>query len=263
MDSLIYEKDGPIVTLRMNQPDKRNTLSGNSLLSDLYDSVQNIHADRSVRCVILTGNGPSFSAGGDLQVMKRQASSDVSLLDVRHDYRHGVQRTALALVNLEVPIVAAINGHAIGAGLDLACMCDIRIASDNAKMAASFIKVGIVPGDGGAWLLPRVIGPARAAELILTGDTIDAQTALAWNLVSQVVPLDQLMTAAQDMAGRIARNPSHGVRLSKRLLREAQRTSFETILELSAVFQAVSHKTPDHTEAVDAFLEKRPPRYST
>jgi enoyl-CoA hydratase/carnithine racemase len=194
--------------------------------------------------------------------MKRQSSPEVSEMDIRHDYRRGIQRVSLGLFNLEVPVIAAMNGHAIGAGLDLACMCDIRIASEKAKMAASFIKVGIIPGDGGAWLLPRIVGMSRAAELVLTGDIIDAQQALAWNLVSRVVPHADLMPAAREMAGRITQHASHSVRLTKRLLREAMRSPFETVLELSAVFQAVCHKTPDHTEAVDAFLEKRSPRFS-
>ena len=133
-------------------------------------------------------NGPSFSAGGDIREMKRQATPEVSEMDIRREYRRGIQRLPLALFNLEVPVIAAVNGHAIGAGLDLACMCDIRIASDKAKFAESFVKLGIIPGDGGAWLLPRIIGLSRASELAFTGDTIDAQQALAWNLVSRVVP---------------------------------------------------------------------------
>ena len=261
-DFLIYEKEGPIVTLTMNEPEKRNPLSASTTFSNVVETMDRIHDDPSVRCVILTGNGPSFSAGGDIRVMKQQASPEVSEMEIRHFYRRGIQRMARAIFDLEVPIIAAINGHAIGAGLDLACLCDIRIASDTAKLASSFIKVGIVPGDGGAWLLPRVIGMSRAAEMMLTGDTINASKALEWNLVSQVVPLDQLMTAARDMAGRIAQNPSHSIRLTKRLMRESLRAPFDTVMELSAVYQAVSHKTPDHTEAVNAFLEKRAPKYS-
>lgn len=262
MDFLIYEQDGPIVTLTMNQPEKRNPLSGNSALPDFVAAIDRIHDDPGVRCVILTGAGPSFSAGGDIGVIRRQATPEVTEMGIRHEYRRGIQRVSVALTNLEVPVIAAINGHAIGAGLGLACMCDIRIASDRAKMAAGFVKLGIIPGDGGTWLLPRIVGMSRAAELYLTGDTIDAQKALEWNLVSQVVPHDELMTAARDLAGRIAQNPSHCVRLTKRLMREAIRSPFETLLELSAVYQAVSHKTRDHTEAVDAFLEKRQPQFS-
>ena len=261
-DFLIYEKEGAVVTLTMNEPEKRNPLSASATFSNVVATMDRIHDDPGVRCVILTGNGPSFSAGGDIRVMKQQATPEVSEIEIRHFYRRGIQKMARAIFDLEVPIIAAINGHAIGAGLDLACLCDIRIASETAKLASSFIKVGIVPGDGGAWLLPRVIGMSRAAEMMLTGDTIDARKALEWNLVSQVVPLDQLMTAAREMAGRIAQNPSHSIRLTKRLMRESLRAPFDTVMELSAVYQAVSHKTPDHTEAVNAFLEKRAPQYS-
>jgi enoyl-CoA hydratase/carnithine racemase len=262
VDFLIYEQDGAVVTLTMNQPEKRNPLSGNTSLTELVAAVDRIHEDRSVRCVIITGNGPSFSAGGDLQVIKRQATPAVSEMDIRQEYRSGIQRLARALFNLEVPVIAAVNGHAIGAGLGLACMCDIRIASEKAKMGAGFIKLGIIPGDGSTWLLPRIVGPSRAAEILLTGDVIDSQTALDWKLVSRVVPHDELMAAARDIANRIAQHPSHGVRLTKRLIREAAHSPFDTVLELSAAYQAISHKTPDHTEAVDAFLEKRSPRFS-
>ncbi len=259
---LLYTQDGPVVTLTMNQPEQRNPLTGNSAVPEFLAAIDRIHDDRSVRCVFLTGNGPSFCAGGDIRHMKRQASDDVTEMDIRHDYRRGVQRLTLALFNLEVPVIAAVNGHAIGAGLDLACMCDIRIAADTAKFAESFIKLGIIPGDGGAWLLPRIVGMSRAAEMALTGDTIDARQALEWNLVSRVVPHEDLLPAARAMADRIAVNAAHGIRLTKRLLREAIHARLSEVLELSAVYQAVCHKTPDHSEAVNAFLEKRAPQFS-
>lgn len=258
---LIYEQDGPLVTLTMNQPEQRNPLTGNTAIPEFLAAIERIHDDRQVRCVILTGNGPSFCAGGNIQEMKRQSTPEVSEMDIRQEYRRGIQRLALALFNLEVPVIAAVNGHAIGAGLDLACMCDIRVASEKAKFAESFIKLGIIPGDGGAWLLPRTVGMSRAAELAYTGDLIDAQQALDWGLVSRVVPHEQLMAAARELAARITQHPSHGVRLTKRLMREAIHSRLDTVLELSAAFQAISHKTPDHSEAVDAFLEKRAPRF--
>jgi enoyl-CoA hydratase/carnithine racemase len=261
-DFLIYEQDGPLVTLTMNQPDRRNPLTGNSAIPEFLSAIERIHDDPSVRCVILTGNGPSFSSGGDIREMKRQAGPDVSEMDIRNQYRQGIQRLTLSLFNLEVPVIAAVNGHALGAGLDLACMCDIRLASEKAQFAESFVKVGIIPGDGGAWLLPRIVGPSRAAELAFTGDMIDAKQALAWNLVSRVVPHEELMTSARELAGRITQHASHALRLTKRLMREAIHSRLDTILELSAVFQAICHKTPDHSEAVNAFLEKRPPRFS-
>jgi enoyl-CoA hydratase/carnithine racemase len=260
-DFLICEQQGPVVTLTMNQPEQRNPLTGNTAVPELLAAIERIEADAGVRCVILAANGPSFSAGGDIREMKRQATPEVSEMAIRQEYRKGIQRLTLALFNLELPVIAAINGHAIGAGLDLACMCDIRIASEKAKFAESFVKIGIIPGDGGAWLLPRIIGLSRASELAFTGDTIDARQALDWNLVSRVVPHEQLMDAARDLAGRIAANAAHGLRLTKRLIREGLNSRLETVLELSAVFQAVSHKTVDHSEAVNAFLEKRAPKF--
>ncbi|MEO6382759.1 MAG: crotonase/enoyl-CoA hydratase family protein [Nitrobacter sp.] len=260
-DFLIYEQQGPLVTLTMNQPEQRNPLTGNTAVSEFLTAIDRIDGDSNVRCVILTANGPSFSAGGDIREMKRQATPAVTEMDIRQEYRRGIQRLPLALFNLEVPVIAAINGHAIGAGLDLACMCDLRIASERAKFAESFVKIGIVPGDGGAWLLPRIIGLSRASELAFTGDTINASQALEWNLVSRVVPHDQLMDAARELAGRITANASHGLRFTKRLIREGLHSRLDTVLELSSVFQAVSHKTADHSEAVNAFLEKRPANF--
>jgi len=147
-------------------------------------------------------------------------------------------------------------------GLDLACMCDVRIAADTAKFAESFVKLGIVPGDGGAWLLPRIVGMPRASLMALTGDMIDAQTALAWGLVTEVVPAAELETAAMGIARRMAANPAHGLRLTKRLLREGQHMRLDSLLEMSAAYQALAHHTEDHMEAVAAFVEKREPKFT-
>jgi len=261
-DFLLYEQDGAVVTLTMNHPDQHNPLTGNTAVSEFLSAIDRIQADHSVHCVILTGHGKSFSAGGNIREMQRQAAPEVTELTIRQEYRHGIQRLTLAMFNLEVPTIAAINGHAIGAGLDLACTCDLRIASEQAKFAESFVKLGLISGDGGAWLLPRIVGLSRAAELALTGDTIDAEAALAIGLVSRVVPAEQLLPTAQALAARIAKNPAHGLRLTKRLLREAQHSRLETVLELAAAFQAIAHQTPEHSEAVDAFLQKRPARSS-
>lgn len=260
-DFLIYEQQGPVVTLTMNQPEKRNPLTGNTAAAEFLAAIDRIDADPGVRCVILTANGPSFSAGGDIVEMKRQSTPEVSGMNIRQDYKRGIQKLTLGLFNLEVPVIAAVNGHAIGAGLDLACMCDIRIASTNAKFAESFVKLGIIPGDGGAWLLPRVIGLSRASELAFTGDMIDARQALEWNLVSRVVEPEELLPTARALAARITANAGHSLRLTKRLMREALHTRLDSVLELSAVYQSVSHKTADHVEAVNAFLEKRAARF--
>jgi enoyl-CoA hydratase/carnithine racemase len=180
---------------------------------------------------------------------------------IREEYRQGIQRIPRALYPLDVPVICAVNGPAIGAGLDLVCMCDIRIASEQATFAESFVRVGIVPGDGGAWLLPRAVGRAKAAEMAFTGEAIGAQEALACGLVSRVVPADRLLSEARALAQKIAANPGAVMRMTKRLLREGEHSSLESLLELSAGYQAIAHKTADHREAVTAFIEKRKPRF--
>jgi enoyl-CoA hydratase/carnithine racemase len=205
-----------------------------------------------------------FSSGGNLKGMANPEGGLVDPLPARTrlNYQAGIQRVPLAFAKIEVPVIAAVNGPAIGAGCDLACMCDIRIASDSARFAESFVKVGIIPGDGGAWLLPRVVGYSKACEMAFTGDSIDAQEALACGLVSKVVPGNELMTAAREIAARIAANPPYAVRMTKRLMREGQHMRFESLLELSAAMQSLAHATEDHKEAVSAFLAKRPPKFS-
>jgi enoyl-CoA hydratase/carnithine racemase len=257
---LLYEQSGPVVTLTMNSPETRNVLTGNRAPQDFVDACARIAADMSVRVVILTGAGPAFSAGGNLKHM--QEMFDYTPAQLREWYRNGVQRLAMAVFNLEVPIIAAVNGHAIGAGCDLTTMCDIRIASENATFAESFVKVGLIPGDGGAWLLPRAVGMSKAAEMSFTGDALTAQEALACGLVSKVVPADKLMDEARALAARIAANPGGALRMAKRLLREGQHLRLDGMLELAASMQALAHKTPYHVEAVNAFVEKRKPDFS-
>lgn len=256
---LLYEQQDAIVTLTMNEPQTRNALTGNSAVDEFVVACQRINADRSVRVVIITGAGPVFSTGGNVKDMRRFFEQDVDPVRIREEYRNGIQRLPLALYNLEVPTIAAVNGAAIGAGCDLTCMCDIRIASESASFAESFVKVGIIPGDGGAWLLPRVVGLSKAAEMSFTGDALSAADALECGLVSRVVAPGELLAAANDLAQRIASNPGNALRMTKRLLREGQNARLESLLELSAGFQALAHKTPQHKEAVMAFIEKRKP----
>jgi enoyl-CoA hydratase/carnithine racemase len=180
---------------------------------------------------------------------------------IRERYRNGIHRIVRALWDVQVPMIAAVNGPAIGLGNDVACLADIRIASEGAIFGATFLRIGLVPGDGGAWILPRVVGTARAAELFFTADTIDAATALQWGLVSRVVPAAALMEEARALAARICRQPPDVLRMTKKLMREGQGTSFDTIMEMSAAYQSLAHLTEDHREAVTAFFEKRPPSY--
>ncbi|MDB5829661.1 MAG: enoyl-CoA hydratase [Variovorax sp.] len=256
---LKYEQDGGIVTLTMNAPEVRNALTGNSAVEEFVAVARRIATDESVRVVILTGAGTVFSSGGNVKDMRRFFDDALTPSAIREEYRNGIQRLALAVYHLDVPTIAAVNGPAIGAGCDLACLCDMRIAARSASFAESFIKVGIIPGDGGAWLLPRVVGRSRAAEMSFTGEAIDAQEALDCGLVSRVVADAELMATAQDLARRIAANPGPTLRMTKRLLREGENTRLESLLELSAGYQALAHKTWQHREAVTAFIEKRKP----
>jgi enoyl-CoA hydratase/carnithine racemase len=246
----------------MSQPETRNALTGNTAVDEFVQACDEIRRDRSVRVVILTGEGPVFSSGGNVKDMQRFFQQQISADAIREEYRNGIQRLPRALYNLDVPVIAAVNGPAVGAGLDLACMCDIRIASEKATFAESFVRVGIVPGDGGAWLLPRAVGRAKAAEMAFTGEAIDAQEALACGLVSRVVAPEALMEAALTVARKIAANPGGVLRMTKRLLREGEHASLDSLLEISASYQAIAHMEPDHHEAVRAFVEKRAAKFS-
>lgn len=261
-EPVLYERDGDIVRITINRPDIRNAISDDDSIQALCDAVARLDADAGVRAAVLTGAGSAFSSGGNLRKMAQDGVADQPPVKTRRTYTDGIQRIPLAFEKLEVPVVAAVNGPAIGAGCDLACMCDIRIAGESASFAESFVKVGIVPGDGGAFLLQRVIGYARAAEMALTGDAIDAAQALAIGLVSRVVPDAELLSVATATARRIAANPPSAVRLTKKLLREGYHQRLESLLELSAAYQALAHTTNDHREAVDAFLARRSPVFT-
>ena len=258
MEFVKYEQSGGIVTLTLDKPEERNALSTPAQWAEVVAACERVRADLSVKVIILTGAGSAFCAGGNVKDMRdKKGIAAGSAREIADGYRAGIQRIPLALYNLEVPTIAAVNGAAIGAGCDLACMCDIRIASTKAKFAESFVKLGIIPGDGGAWLLPRTVGMSKAAELTFTGDTIGAEEALACGLVSRVVAPEELLGAANALAARIAANPGPALRMSKRLLREGQHVRLDTLLEMSAAFQAIAHHTPEHDAALAAFLESR------
>ncbi len=260
---VLIERDGAVLTARLNSPATRNALSTSAQMQEVVALCQQVRADASIKAVVLTGQGSAFCAGGNVKDMQQRAGMFAgSAYEIRDGYRAGIQRIPLALYELDVPVIAAVNGPAIGAGLDLACMCDVRIASTDARFAESFVKLGIIPGDGGAWLLPRAIGMQRASLMAFSGDMIDAAQALAWGLVAEVVAPDALVAHAQALAQRIAAHPGHALRLTKRLLREGQHLRLDSLLELSAAYQALAHHTADHAEAVAAFVEKRPAAFT-
>jgi len=263
MSLIDVERRGRVTILTMNRPERLNALP------DLDDGVDfaavcaAINADEGVSVAILTGAGRAFSAGGDLRAMAgRSALFEGSGAAIRERYRRVVHQIVRSLYGLEIPLIAAVNGPAMGLGCDIAGLADIRLASTEARFGVPFIKLGLIPGDGGAWLLPRNVGYARAAEMLFTGEAIDAETALAWGLVNQVVPAEALMDEARKLADRIAGQPPRALRMAKALLRQGREASFDQLLEMSAAVQALAHLTDDHLEGVNAVIEKRPGRFN-
>ncbi len=258
MSFVLFEQSDGVATLTLNKPEERNALSTQAQWDEVVAACERVARDQTIRALIVTGAGSAFCAGGNVKDMRdKKGIAGGTPYEIRDGYRHGIQRIPLALYNLDVPTIAAVNGPAIGAGCDLACMCDIRIASTKAKFAESFVKLGIIPGDGGAWLLPRVVGMSKAAELTFTGDTIGAEEALAIGMVSRVVAPEELLKEAQALAARIAANPAPALRMAKRLMREGQHLRLDSLLEMSAAFQAIGHHTREHDQAIEAFLNTK------
>lgn len=254
---LLAIQDG-IATITLNLPETRNPISAQETVDVLVHALETMNRTPDVRVAILTGAGKAFSSGGDLKSIGQPGGlGGGDPVRTPAQYAQNIQRVPLAFQALEVPVIAAINGPAIGAGCDLACMADIRIAAESASFAESFVKLGLIPGDGGAWLLPRIVGYSKACEMAFTGDRITAQEALACGLVSQVVPDDALMPAAMALAGRIATNSNDAVRMSKRLMMRGRELRLAEILELSGTMQALAHTTTEHKEIVAGFAARQ------
>ncbi|WP_070154487.1 enoyl-CoA hydratase-related protein [Sphingobium phenoxybenzoativorans] len=253
MDHVLYRQEGAVAIITLNRPEQRNILSSDEMQAALLGAIERLANDHVVKVAILTGAGAAFSAGGDIKKIAETAGKTSPPVSRTH-YINGIQRIPLAMSRLELPVIAAVNGPAVGVGLDLACMCDIRIAAQSAKFAESFVKIGYVPGDGGAWLLPRVVGLPKALEMSLTGDMIDADEALTWGLVTKVVPDEQLMDVAMAMASRIASNPGFAVRMTKQLLHKSGAMSLEDLLNFTATAQAIAASSDEHKQAVEAAL---------
>jgi len=251
------EVDGRVATLTLNRDDVRNALTGTGLINDIVSVAQWINAGDEISVLIMTGAGRAFSAGGNVKDMAERGGDFAGeVAECAERYRHGIQRIPLALQAVEVPIIAAVNGPAIGAGFDLANMADVRIASSKAKFGETFLNLGIIPGDGGAWLMQRLIGYQRAFELTLSGRVIDAAEALQYGIAMEVVEPDQLLPRAKALADRFAGQPPKALRLTKRLMKMAQRMELKDFLDLCAVFQGMCHNEQEHLEAVRRFLEK-------
>jgi enoyl-CoA hydratase/carnithine racemase len=260
---LTIETADHITRLTIDRAETMNPLGAAGDGAEFEEAALAINENTDIRCVILTGAGRAFSAGGDVKAMKeRSGTFGGNPPTISDGYRNNIHRILRALYGLRVPVIAAVNGPAIGLGCDVACLGDIRIASDKAKFGVTFLKLGIIPGDGGTWILPRVIGMSRASELFYTGDVIGADQAAEWGLVSRVVPHDDLLSTAQEMAEKIAKMPPHSLRHTKNLLRQGREISYDTALEMAANTQALMHPTDDHMEGVSALIEKRSAQFT-
>lgn len=254
---ILFERHGAVAVLRLNRPQTRNALAGEDMFLAFETLFDQLNRDPSIGAAVLTGQGSAFCSGGDVAQMRdRSGMFAGGAQEVTEGYRRGIQRIPRAFQRMDVPIIAAVNGPAIGAGCDLASMCDIRIAARTARFAESFIALGIVPGDGGCWLLPRLVGQAVAAEMALTGDAIDAGRALEIGLVLRVTESDELMAQALELAQRIARHPPQAIRWTKQLLRHARGASLDEALDEAGRLQGLAHQTPEHAALVQAFFER-------
>lgn len=262
-NEIIFKVDGRIAIITLNRPEIRNAMTSERMIDELEAACSIVNEDRNITVLILTASDPAFSAGGNIKDMATKSGMFAGRpTELMVNYRKFVQRIPLFFQKIEVPVIAAVNGPAIGAGFDMTMMCDIRIASEKAKFGETFLNVGLIPGDGGAWFLPKVVGMAKACELTFTGDVIGAQEALDINLVSYVVPHDELMKKALELAEKISKNPPEALRMAKRLLYMGQRLTLPDLLEQSASLQALCHHTDDHIEALNAMSEKREPNFT-
>jgi 2-(1,2-epoxy-1,2-dihydrophenyl)acetyl-CoA isomerase len=254
-ETLVVERGGVVATVMLNRPEARNALDF-AMRGELLAALDEIEASPTTRVVILTGAGGHFCAGGDVKTMRR-----------RHTAAEGrgrvelLNRAVLRLVNFPLPTIAMVDGYAVGAGCNLALCCDLIIASDRAKFGELFCKIGLAVDGGGTWLLPRLVGMARAKELVFTGDVLDAAEALRIGLVNRVVPAPELEAATRALAEKIAAGPPLALRLDKQALNRAAATDLAAALEVEAFAQGLAVASDDHQEGVAAFFDKRPPKF--
>lgn len=257
------KKEGHLLWVSFNRPETRNAITCD-MIDSLVTALEFADADQEVRVIILTGEGKSFCAGGDIKGMKDKTgmfAGEANELRIR--YRNGIQRIPEAFARLSTPIIAMINGAAVGAGCDIVSMCDLRVASDDAKFAETFSKLGLVPGDGGTYYLQRAIGFSKAMEMYLTADMYSAEQALEMGLINKLVKKNDLQQATKELAQKISNNSPIAIQMTKRALVQAYRSDLASNLELLSSFQAITQRTHDHEDALLAFVEKRAPNFKS
>ena len=254
--TLVVERTGPLATITLNRPDARNAIDL-TMRQELVAALDEVEADAAARVLILTGSGGHFCAGGDVKTMRqrRQTAAEgrarVQMLNTM----------VLRLVDFPRPTIAMVDGYAVGAGTNLALCCDLVVASDRAKFGELFNKIGLVPDGGGTWLLSRLVGLARAKELIFTGDVFDAGEAARIGLVNRVVPVGELEKVTRALAEKIASGSPAVLRLAKHMVNRAATSDLAAALDLEAYSQGLAIASDDHQEGLAAFFDKRPPKF--
>jgi enoyl-CoA hydratase/carnithine racemase len=244
-----------VVTLA--RPENRNALTGGEMLDELLDAIHDFETDPEIGVMIIDAEGPAFSAGGNVKDMaSKDGLFEGNAYEIAEKYRQTIQQLTRFMATTDLVTIAAVNGPAIGAGFDLVLGCDLRLGTSRARFAHTFIEMGIIPGDGGAWLLPRVVGWQRATELALTARSIGSDEAVAIGVLLELVPDSQLSVRAMDLATTIASKPRPAVVMAKRLLRQARSMDLDGFLEFSAALQSVAHSTPEHETSVNQYLDR-------
>jgi enoyl-CoA hydratase/carnithine racemase len=257
MSDLLYEVKDKIATITLNRPDKLNAFTG-PMLDAWVTGLAEAQADPSVNVVVVTGAGRAFCSGGDVG---RMGEGTPSALDQKNTLYEGVHRVPRQLEAMDKPVIAMVNGLAVGAGMGMCLMCDVRIASTEARFSTGYVRVGLVPGDGDTFFLPRLVGPARALELLWTADFIEAPRALELGIVNRVVPPGELTEATYAFARQIADGPQIPIRMIKRLVYQSLRLDLRTHLDLVSSHMSIVRQTADHQEGVAAFKDKRAPKF--
>jgi len=271
-NQLIYQKDGHLARIILNRPEKYNAFSL-PMIRKWAEALQDAQDDPTIRVIVVTAKGKAFSSGGDIDAMLEGkgfvGGDDESetwgdkAIDRKRALTNHIHKIALTLELMDKPVLCGINGIAVGAGLDMALMCDIRVAADDAQLSSGYVKAGIVPGDGGAFYLPRLVGVAKALEILWTGDFISAQEAERIGMVNKVVPALELEQATLEMARKIADSPPVCVQMIKRAVYSAQRTNdLRTALDLISSQMAIVTEMSDHKEGLAAIKEKRKPVFT-
>jgi enoyl-CoA hydratase/carnithine racemase len=257
VSSIKWRSSNGVAVVTLAQPENRNALTGGEMLEDLLDAIHDSETDPDVGVLVLNAEGPAFSAGGNVKDMAaKEGLFAGNPFEITEKYRESIQQLTRFMATTDLVTIAQVNGPAIGAGFDLVLGCDLRIGSPRARFAHTFIEMGIVPGDGGAWLLPRVVGWQRATELAMTARSIDADEAVRLGVLLEVVSENKLADKVMTLATTIAAKPRPAVVMAKRLLRQSKGMDLDQFLEFSATLQAVAHATPEHEEAIAEYLER-------